>query len=31
MRNLCAAGFASASAAMIWGRSYAFVRAEKAA
>ncbi len=29
MRDLCAAGFARASFCTIWGRSYAFVRAEK--
>ena len=29
MRDLCAAGFANASACTIWGRGYAFVRAEK--
>jgi ubiquinone/menaquinone biosynthesis C-methylase UbiE len=30
MRDLCAQGFARASVCTIWGRSYAFVRAEKA-
>ncbi|HEY1515365.1 MAG TPA: class I SAM-dependent methyltransferase [Solirubrobacteraceae bacterium] len=29
MRDLCAAGFTNASACTIWGRGYAFVRAEK--
>jgi len=29
MRDLCAGGFTNASACTIWGRSYAFVRAEK--
>ena len=29
MRDLCATGFARASVCTIWGRSYAFVRAEK--
>jgi ubiquinone/menaquinone biosynthesis C-methylase UbiE len=29
MRDLCAAGFTSASSCTIWGRGYAFVRAEK--
>ena len=31
MRDLCAAGFARASFCTIWGRLYAFIRAEKAA
>jgi ubiquinone/menaquinone biosynthesis C-methylase UbiE len=30
MRDLCAQGFTRASVCTIWGRSYAFVRAEKA-
>jgi len=29
MRDLCAAGFARASVCTVWGRTYAFVRAEK--
>jgi ubiquinone/menaquinone biosynthesis C-methylase UbiE len=31
MRDLCAAGFARTSVCTIWGRSFAFVRAEKPA